>query len=351
MKKYKLRFDDFKRVFDFASKYYIDPSKNTTGRTTAEPRGLGAILDAFTLGKITEIGVEKIFYELNNKKQFFLDFDIKKNSVVKNDPDIVGVFEDNINRDPNIFIEVKNTSEGDRWIGLTEEQFGTIKRSAGGRKIYFIYASIFSKIKDLNPKTADLTGMFLKEIEDQSKSKIFQSFANLNAECKIEFVLSSEDFEKFGFHFEKGMNMYETRLFEKKNKQSFYAGSGLRKDVLEVIDYSNFNNTVMLEIERDLLPEKENLSRFNVSGSFKLFKKKKKNYIECISNVIVKNEVFGSFNLEKGSFYGFNLSTLGRDPKLKRNNIFIAKNRVLELIRLGFIRNPEEVVREIVEEI
>ena len=32
----------------------IDPAKNTTGRTTGEPRGLGAILDAFTLGKLTE---------------------------------------------------------------------------------------------------------------------------------------------------------------------------------------------------------------------------------------------------------------------------------------------------------
>ncbi len=30
---YKLTFEDFKRVFDFGAKYYIDPSKNTTGRT------------------------------------------------------------------------------------------------------------------------------------------------------------------------------------------------------------------------------------------------------------------------------------------------------------------------------
>ena len=62
---YDLKFEDFKRVFEFGTNYYIEPNKNTTGRTTGEPRGLGAILDSFTLGKLTEIGVEKIL-KINN---------------------------------------------------------------------------------------------------------------------------------------------------------------------------------------------------------------------------------------------------------------------------------------------
>jgi len=41
MKYYKLTLEDFKRVFEFGTNYYIDPSKNTTGRTAGEPRGLG----------------------------------------------------------------------------------------------------------------------------------------------------------------------------------------------------------------------------------------------------------------------------------------------------------------------
>ena len=69
MKYYKLTLEDFKRVFEFGTNYYIDPSKNTTGRTTGEPRGLGAILDAFTLGKLTEIGIEKIFTEFNKNNK------------------------------------------------------------------------------------------------------------------------------------------------------------------------------------------------------------------------------------------------------------------------------------------
>jgi hypothetical protein len=71
MQYFKLNLDDFKRVFEFGTNYYIDPSKNTTGRTTGEPRGLGAILDAFTLGKLTEIGVGKVFTKFNSTKRYY----------------------------------------------------------------------------------------------------------------------------------------------------------------------------------------------------------------------------------------------------------------------------------------
>ena len=54
-----------------------------------------------------------------------------------------------------------------------------------------IYASLRSDTLNNNPKTTDLTGMFLKEVEDKEKSTIFQKFSNLNAECKIEFILTS----------------------------------------------------------------------------------------------------------------------------------------------------------------
>lgn len=70
MQSYELTLEDFKRVFGFGTDYYIEPTKNTTGRTTGEPRGLGAILDSFTLGKLTEIGVEKILTENNNTKKY-----------------------------------------------------------------------------------------------------------------------------------------------------------------------------------------------------------------------------------------------------------------------------------------
>ncbi|MBS8121733.1 protein NO VEIN domain-containing protein [Candidatus Vampirococcus lugosii] len=353
MNYYKLTLEDFKRVFEFGTNYYIDPSKNTTGRTTGEPRGLGAILDAFTLGKLTEIGVEKILWEHNNHKKYILDFDIKSNSQVKDEPDIIQINESQISREPNIFIEIKNTSDNDRWIGLTEEQFNTIKRSAENRKIYMIYASIHSDTIENNPKTTDLTGMFFKEIEDQNKSVIFQKFASLNAKCKIEFIISSDDLINFAFPFERGMNMYETNLFEEKKITSFYSqgGTKIRKDILNIKEFNKFNGIKKLEISNGILIEKKEISEFEIKGDFKLITKKKKTYIECLSDVFIKNEIFGKFQLKSKKFYSFNLATVGRDPKLKRNNLFIAKNRIYQLIDDQSIRNPQDILVEIANNI
>ena len=351
MNYFELNLDDFKRVFEFGTNYYIDPLKNTTGRTTGEPRGLGAILDSFTLGKLTEIGIEKIFTEFNKNKKYILDFDIKSNSQVQDEPDILKIDENEQLRDPNVFVEIKNTSENGRWIGLTEEQFNTIKRAAGNKKIYMIYASLLSNTVNENPKTTDLTGMFLKEIENQQKSKIFQKFANLNAKCRIEFILSSDDLEKFAYPFERGMNMYETNLFEEKEHSSFYSKDGPRKDVLKIENFDNFNSSMKLKISKDDVLEKTEISSFNIKGSFKLIEKRTKTYIFCITDVIAQNKIFGDFKLQKNKFYSFNLSTIGRDPKLKRNNIFIAKRKVYQLIESGEIRKPETIVEEIVQNI
>lgn len=343
-----LDIEDFKRVFDFGTEYYIDPTKNTTGRTTGEPRGLGAILDAFTLGKLTEIGVEKIFSEYNNQKRYLLDFDIKTNNEVKDEPDITGIIENKVKRNPNVFIEIKNTSEKDRWIGLTEEQYNTIKRSAGKKKIYLVYASIRSKIRDNNPKTTDLTGMFLKEIEDTRKSTIFQKFAILNAECKIEFILSSEDLDRFSFPFERGMNMYNTLPFEERNRTSYYCSHGTRADVFNIEQFSNFDSYMILNINNSTIEKNEEISKFKITGNFKLIYKKISTHIECLSDVLVDNIVFGKFLLKKHKFYTFNLATVGRDPKLKRNNLFISKHRIYQLLENKDIPSPEERVKEIV---
>ena len=346
---YQLFFEDFKRVFEFATSFYLDPNKNTTGRTTAEPRGLGAILDSFTLGKLTEIGVEKILTILDNNKKYILDFDIKSNNLVQNEPDIVAIYENNIDRKPNLFIEIKNTSENDRWIGLTEEQFNTIKRSANGREIFLIYASINSEIKNNNYKTTDLSGMFLKNIEDTTKSKIFQEFADLNAKCKIEFILSAQDLEKYAYHFDKGMKMYETKLFNLKKESSFYTKNGARKDILKIENYENYNDFFELKLINNKQAENKEISLFKICGSFEIFYKKSSSYIKCITDIDDYNDIFGYFSLKKGNFYNFNLLTIGRDPILKRNNIFIAKNRIFQLISDGKISSANNVLEKIVK--
>ncbi|OGF20923.1 hypothetical protein A2316_04015 [Candidatus Falkowbacteria bacterium RIFOXYB2_FULL_38_15] len=298
-----------------------------------------------------KIGVLKIIEDFNQSKKFFPYIDFSKKIKIEDKPDIIRVKESTYTRNPETFIKIKNTSENDRWVGLTEEQFNTIKRSAGNKTIYMIYASIRSETINNNPKTTDLTGMFLKEMEDKNKSEIFQKFANLNAECRIEFIISSKDLSIFAYPFERGMNMYETNLFEEKRSSSFYSKDGTRKDVLSIEEYKKFNGVKKLEIEKGFYPEKDEISEFKIKGTFKLIHKRKKSYIECISDVSVENSIFGKFYLEKNKFYKFNLVTLGRDPKLKRNNLFISKKRIYQLIEEGKIRKPEIIVEEIVERI
>lgn len=47
----------------------------------------------------------------------------------------------------------------------------------------------------------------------------------------------------------------------------------------------------------------------------------------------------------------FYQETLGRDPILKRNNVFISKSRIYQLIREGKIKKPEILVQELANQI
>ncbi len=343
---FKLKFEDFKRVFEFGANYYLDPSKKTSGRTTGEPRGLGAILDNFTLGKLTEIGVEKLLKEYCPNKDYILDFDIKQTSKVKDEPDIISIKENGVDRIPNIFIEIKNTSKNDRWIGPTEEQYNTMKRSAENKEIYIICASIKSNIQNKNSRTTDLAGMFLKEIENKEKSIIFQEFADLNAECKIEFIISSKDLDKYSFPFEKGMNMYETHLFEEKKRTSVYSKKGLKKNITKTTEFINYNNKIELRISKNRIAERKQLSDFAICGSFKIYyTNKKATYIECLSDVTLENNIFGKFSLKKNHFYSFVLPILYEG--LGRNNLLISKRRIYQLIEDNKIKKPEIIMKKI----
>ena len=169
---YNYTSDDFNAAFSFAVDYYLDPKKATSGRTNSEPRGFGATLDAFTRGKLTEVGIKRMIEQLAPIK-CGLDFDMKNPSKVRVEPDIITINENGNIREPKIFTEIKNTSVNDRWIGVTDEQLSSMKEGSNCRKIYMIYSSLKgAKIKD-NSKTSDFVGMYLKHI---SGLKIFNNF-------------------------------------------------------------------------------------------------------------------------------------------------------------------------------
>ena len=126
---------------------------------------------------------------------------------------------------------------------------------------------------------------------------------------------------------------------------------GIYHYIVKIEEYIDFKEDMNLSIQKNVFAEKEGIGKFKIEGSFKLFHKKSKTFIECLSDVKIENNVFGFFKLEKNNFYNFNLETIGRDPKLKRNNIFISKRRIYQLLEKNLIANPEKILLEIAQEI
>jgi len=338
---------DFKQAFSFAVKYYLDPTKGPSGRTNSEPRGFGATLDAFTRGKLVEIGAQRMIENLEPSKKCQLDFEMKKASDVRDEPDIIGIFENGLERQPSIFIEIKNTSINDRWIGLTDEQLKSMKEGSNSRTIYTIYVSIGGNISNGNPKTSDFVGMYLKHISDL---EIFNTFSNLDAMAKLEFILNIDELEKYGTKFPAGDLTYETELFSGPKKIKKMDGT-LMKRVSLYKSYRSFNDKMFVKRRDNSVDKKHGL--FHIQGDFDLYKKKNLKstgwYIHCLSAVKIKSMVFGKYELEKGNIYDFVLHTLGRDPILKRNNLFIAKRRVYQLINENNLSEPDKLLKEIAQ--
>ena len=346
--KYEYTSDDFNAAFSFAVEYYLDPKKATSGRTNSEPRGFGATLDAFTRGKLTEVGIKRMLEKLAPIK-CGLDFDMKNPSEVRVEPDIITIEENGALREPKIFTEIKNTSINDRWIGVTDEQLNSMKEGSHGRDIYMIYSSLKGAKVEGNSKTSDFVGMYLKHI---SGLEIFKSFSNLSARAKLEFIISSDQLETYGIPFPAGDLTYETNLFD--GPKFIYKKDGtLRSGIHLDKDYKAHNGKI--HIKRKDGQKDDSHGLFSISGDFNIYTKvndkSTRSYISCLTDVNLSNQTFGDYKLSKGCTYNFVLETLGRDPILKRNNLFIAKRRVYQLIEEKVLPNPVTTLKEISENI
>jgi len=345
---YNLTEKDFERVFEFGINYYLGKPIHT-GRTTGEPRGLGSVLDAFSIGKLTEIFVKRIIESLNQDKEVILDFSIKSTSAVTEDPDIIKVNENGNERLPNLFIEIKNTSDDDRWIGLTEKQLSSMKKGCKERQIFIIYSSISSYTNQKSPHSKDLLGMYLKKITNHA---IFDEFSDLNAKAKLEFIISDQDLENFGIKCKKGSYMYETELFKGPVNIRKINGE-LRKNIKKISSKQNYKGKINIPLTDDSYDNEK--SEFFIQGSFNIYRKQNpktiRQYIECLSDVTIHNEIFGQFFLKKDNIYNFHLETIGRDPTLRRNNLFISKRRVYQLLKNGHLGDPVKKINYISDKI
>lgn len=343
-----LSLQDFDRAFDFAIKYHLDPSKSQSSRTSGASRGLGGVLDSFMLGKLVEIGVANILKLYNPTKEYVLDLEIKQNNEVLNEPDIEKIIENDKERKPACFIEIKNISESDRWIGLTLEQYETISRSSSIDSAYIIGAYI-RNTNDGNLKQKDLLGIYLKNKFD---TNLFNDFTSINnIEIVIEYVVSCKELQDYGRIYKKNTLLYETEIFELAGPQ---AGSDIIKGKINKIGSLSDGTLDCYQINSEY-DSPDFMGPLSFVGNLDLYEKVNlksvKRFIHCSTDVAVTSSVLGTFYLKSGSLYFLNLGTVGRNPILNRNNIWIAKRSVPFLVQSGKLSSPEKVLREIAQKI
>ncbi len=90
-------------------------------------------------------------------------------------------------------------------------------------------------------------------------------------------------------------------------------------------------------------------------GKIEIYEKKNnkslRRYIKCNSDVEIEDNNLGIFKLQKGKIYLFNMTTVGRNPVLARNNIWIAKRNLFYLQKKNKIKSTEENLRIIANSI
>ncbi|MCD4762058.1 hypothetical protein K8R32_03820 [bacterium] len=361
---YKITIDDLQECFEFAIKYHLDPRKVGISRTSGQARGLGEIIDNFLAGKLVELGVAKMIEEIASDKEVVLDFDIKQTNQVKDEPDITHIVEKSGSsekkREPELFIEIKRTSPVDRWVGLTEEQFSTMKsQKYTNDKIFIIGASIKTPDGIKNPKTTDLLGCYFKKKTDLRFSDQFADIESVPILIGLEYIISGKELEEHGRPFSKNDLIYETEIFPQATN---FTAKQVRKETNKINKVGEINNGELkpyAPVDKisdssgesiDFVIPKEFFPML-VTGKLSLYEKinkcSRRMYVDCLSDVVVKSDFLGRFKLTKGNVYEYNVNTLGLNPVLKRNNIWVAKRNMENIIS----DTPDSLIKKIAKNI
>ncbi len=329
--KIKFKKADFCKCFEFPVKYYLDETKSKSNRTTGQQRGLGSIINDFFLGKLIEIGVARAIEEKNKDKKIHLDFGIHApGENHDNDPDIIKVTESGKDREPNLYLEIKNVSEKDRFIGLTTEQCSTMLSSKiisnDSSKLFIVYGTVSSSDKS---KICDVFGAYLKS---EIKDNLLDGFADIDdIYLEIKSVINAKELTENCLRFDKGSLFYETEILGpeitetkvKKIRISGYETKKLKDESIPIIMMNGY-------------PVPKEFGEFRLQGQATMFiknnDKSKRIYLDSHSDGFIDNKSLGKFELKNGKMYELYFTTIGRNPVLSRNNLWIARRNVHNII-------------------
>jgi hypothetical protein len=338
---YILTDEDVRSCIEFAVKIYLS-KKGSPSRVTGQARGLGTIINDWVGGKAIEIGIKGMLDKIAKNKKMILDFSIYEKGKRADDPDIVEVEENGKKRDPALFVEIKNLGKSSRWLGLSEEQFKSIKEKVGGdlNKIAIVYASLEDKETDAI-KRNDLLGAFMKTATKSDYSKLFNDFVDIGKiSVEAGFVVTGKDLEEHGVKFTTEDFVYETDIFEE---------SGQNIENLKEIKISG-NKLPRFQPDKKY-PYPEKIGDIIFSGEIRAYlkinKKSERMYIKCGSDVIIKNKVLGEFKLSEGRVYNYNPGVTGRKPEMFGESRWIATRNAVNLVG----KTAEQSLKEIAEKI
>lgn len=333
---YRLTKDDIDMCIKFAVDMHTEKG-GSASRTTGQTRGLGTMINDWTGGKAVEIGVRNMLERYGSKK-LKLDFQIYSGGKTANDPDIIEVIEDTYHkRPPNLFIEIKSVGASDRWIGLTETQFESIKNRAGGDldRAYLIYAEI-NKIPDASTERMDLLGSFMKYATADTYSEWFKNYVNPGSiEIKTVCIMTLAELQKEGIYLLKGKDMvYETEIFQKTEKMPTSAYKIPMKGIIPRLEYKGYTYP-------------DFLGDIYIDGA-DLFKKdnpKHPSYYICADkNTAARNMILGDYPLEKG-IYRLRIEPAGRNPEMFNNAYWIALRKASQLFGHSSESRAEKIMR------
>ncbi len=339
---YKLTEADLAKCIEFAVNLYTQKTGSLSSRTTGQARGLGTIINDWVGGKAIEIGVKEMLEKLNPSKKIVLDFSIYEAGKKAQDPDIIKIEENGRTREPNLFVEIKNFGQNDRWIGLTADQFKTTKEKVNGNldKIFLVYAQLID-VDNSSKKRADLLGAFLKTATKDSYSKLFKEFIDVGKILvKAEFVITGKDLKNNGVKFTTNDFLYETEIFElKKQKVDFLKKIKLTGNILP-----------KFQPDKDY-PYPDKIGEIKFTGKARAFiktnKKSRRMFIKCETNITAENKVLGEFKLLKGNVYNYSPGVAGRNPAIFRDNIWLAVRNVKNILSVGTDKALEEIAKKI----
>jgi hypothetical protein len=165
-----------------------------------------------------------------------------------------------------------------------------------------------------------------------------------------------EDLKKFGVAFKKGSYLYETNIIKEASSRTKNNILGENKEKHKAYSKREVTLGQLPIVMSNKMPSPKEFGNFEYDGDIDIYLKtnykngkisSRRMYIHSKTDSVIKNKVLGVFELKKDKVYECWFVTVGRNPTLGRNNIWIAQRNLNNII----LRSADEIIDELREKV